>query len=126
MIYLLQAVLAFLHLGTDPGRCLRIGRRRGHRMDRRGGWLGRRLLRDRRRPPDGIVSPGPANKGKVIDRGLWRYTRHPNYFGDACVWWGIFLVAAEHWPGVLTVFSPPLIMTLLLTRGQEPASWNVT
>ncbi len=58
----------------------------------------------------------PANKGKVIDSGLWRYTRHPNYFGDACVWWGIFLVAAEHWPGVLTVFAP-VLMTLLLTKG---------
>ena len=33
----------------------------------------------------------PANKGQVMDRGLWRYTRHPNYFGDACVWIGIFL-----------------------------------
>ncbi|MCB0954826.1 MAG: DUF1295 domain-containing protein, partial [Ilumatobacter sp.] len=37
----------------------------------------------------------PANAGQVMDRGLWRYTRHPNYFGDACVWWGIALVAAE-------------------------------
>ena len=37
----------------------------------------------------------PANKGKVLDTGLWRYTRHPNYFGDACTWWGIWLVAAE-------------------------------
>ena len=35
----------------------------------------------------------PANRGKVMDRGLWRYTRHPNYFGDFCVWWGIWLVA---------------------------------
>ena len=35
----------------------------------------------------------------VMDRGLWRYTRHPNYFGDACVWWGIWLVAADAWPG---------------------------
>jgi steroid 5-alpha reductase family enzyme len=58
----------------------------------------------------------PAHKGKVIDVGLWRYTRHPNYFGDACVWWGIFLVAADAWPGVLTVFAP-IIMTLLLTKG---------
>ncbi len=58
----------------------------------------------------------PAHKGKVIDVGLWRYTRHPNYFGDACVWWGIFLVAAEHWPGILTVFAP-VLMTLLLTAG---------
>ncbi len=37
----------------------------------------------------------PASAGEVLDRGLWRYTRHPNYFGDACVWWGIALVAAE-------------------------------
>ena len=58
----------------------------------------------------------PAHKGKVIDSGLWRYTRHPNYFGEPCVWRGIFLVAAERWPGVLTVFAP-VVMTLLLTRG---------
>jgi steroid 5-alpha reductase family enzyme len=58
----------------------------------------------------------PANKGKVIEQGLWRYTRHPNYFGDACVWWGIFLVAAERWPGLLTL-PAPILMTLLLTKG---------
>ena len=58
----------------------------------------------------------PANKGKVMDQGLWRYTRHPNYFGDACVWWGIFLVSASHWPGVLTVLSP-LAMNFFLARG---------
>jgi steroid 5-alpha reductase family enzyme len=56
------------------------------------------------------------NRGQVMDRGLWRYTRHPNYFGDACVWIGIFLVAAERWPGVLTVFSP-VIMVYLLAFG---------
>lgn len=56
------------------------------------------------------------HRGTIMDRGLWRYTRHPNYFGDACVWWGIFLVAAERWPGVLTLFSP-ILMTVLLTRG---------
>ena len=58
----------------------------------------------------------PANKGKLIDVGLWRYTRHPNYFGDACVWWGIFLVAADALPGVASIFGP-IIMTLLLTIG---------
>jgi steroid 5-alpha reductase family enzyme len=58
----------------------------------------------------------PASKGKVLDTGLWRYTRHPNYFGDACVWWGIFLVSAQAWPGVLTVLSP-LVMTYLLANG---------
>jgi len=41
----------------------------------------------------------PQNQGKVMDQGLWRYTRHPNYFGDACVWWGLGLIAAGagHW-----------------------------
>ncbi len=58
----------------------------------------------------------PANKGKLIDHGLWRYTRHPNYFGDACVWWGIFLVAADTLPGVVTIYAP-IGMTLLLTIG---------
>jgi steroid 5-alpha reductase family enzyme len=53
------------------------------------------------------------DRGPVMDRGLWRYTRHPNYFGDACVWWGIWLVAASAWPGVLTVLSP-VAMTYFL------------
>lgn len=58
----------------------------------------------------------PAHRGLVMDRGLWRYTRHPNYFGDACVWWGLFLIAADAWPGMLTVPSPAL-MTFILVRG---------
>ncbi len=48
-----------------------------------------------------------------MDRGLWAWTRHPNYFGDAAVWWGVWLVAAEAWPGVLTVLSP-VAMTYFL------------
>lgn len=55
----------------------------------------------------------PANRGGVMDRGLWAWTRHPNYFGDACVWWGLWLIAAEAWPGVLTVLSP-VAMTYVL------------
>ncbi|MPY86023.1 MAG: DUF1295 domain-containing protein, partial [Actinophytocola sp.] len=58
----------------------------------------------------------PATKGRVLDRGLWRYSRHPNYFGDACLWWGLFLIAAQHWIGLLTVLSP-VLMTVLLARG---------
>lgn len=42
----------------------------------------------------------------VMDRGLWAWTRHPNYFGDAVVWWGIWIAAASVWPAVLTVLSP--------------------
>ncbi|MGZ4438005.1 MAG: DUF1295 domain-containing protein [Nocardioidaceae bacterium] len=58
----------------------------------------------------------PASRGKVLDTGLWRYTRHPNYFGDACVWWGLSLVAFSAWPGILTVLSP-VLMTWLLANG---------
>lgn len=56
----------------------------------------------------------PANKGKLLTTGVWRYTRHPNYFGDAAQWWGFFLlaVAAGGW---WTVFSP-IVMTTLLVR----------
>lgn len=58
----------------------------------------------------------PGSRGKVLDTGLWRYTRHPNYFGDACAWWGMALVAFDAWPGILTVLSP-VLMTWLLARG---------
>jgi steroid 5-alpha reductase family enzyme len=58
----------------------------------------------------------PANRGAVMDRGLWRYTRHPNYFGDACVWWGLFLISWGSWPGLASVFAP-ILMTFLLARG---------
>ena len=57
----------------------------------------------------------PANAGTVMDRGLWRYTRHPNYFGDACVWWGIALVAAESGLGAVGIVGA-LVMTVLLRR----------
>ena len=57
----------------------------------------------------------PANKGQVMDRGLWRYTRHPNYFGDATLWWGLWIIAAGTPWGFVTVFAPAL-MTFLLLR----------
>ena len=56
----------------------------------------------------------PANKGQVLDHGVWRYTRHPNYFGDATQWWGYYLFAASA-GGWWTIFSP-IIMTTLLVR----------
>ena len=58
----------------------------------------------------------PANRGKVLDTGLWRYTRHPNYFGDACLWWGLYLLACSTWAGAATVLSP-VAMTYTLARG---------
>jgi len=53
----------------------------------------------------------PRNGGHVLDSGLWRTSRHPNHFGDACVWWGLFLLSGQWWalPG-------PLLLTFLLTR----------
>ncbi|NWE51914.1 DUF1295 domain-containing protein [Brevundimonas sp. P7753] len=57
----------------------------------------------------------PARKGQVLDTGLWRYTRHPNYFGDACVWWGLYLIAAETGPGLWSI-AGPLFLTFTLTR----------
>jgi steroid 5-alpha reductase family enzyme len=57
----------------------------------------------------------PSSRGQVLDRGLWRYTRHPNYFGDATLWWGLFAISAATPRGWLTVLSPAL-MTYLLMR----------
>lgn len=56
----------------------------------------------------------PANAGRVMDRGLWRFTRHPNYFGDCCVWWGLYLIAAAG--GAWWTMFSPLVMTLLLLK----------
>ena len=56
-----------------------------------------------------------ANAGRVMEIGLWAYTRHPNYFGDCCVWWGIFIVAVETSDARWGV-AGPIVMTLLLTR----------
>jgi len=57
----------------------------------------------------------PLNKGHVMNRGLWRYTRHPNYFGDFLVWWGFYLVAAEASSWWWTIIGP-LLMSFLLIR----------
>jgi steroid 5-alpha reductase family enzyme len=57
----------------------------------------------------------PANRGKVMRSGLWRFTRHPNYFGDAALWWGYFLIALAVPGGWLTVFAP-ILMTIMLMR----------
>jgi steroid 5-alpha reductase family enzyme len=56
----------------------------------------------------------PDSQGQVMDTGLWRYTRHPNYFGECCVWWGFYLfaVSAGGWWSIVS----PLLMTILLLR----------
>jgi steroid 5-alpha reductase family enzyme len=57
----------------------------------------------------------PANQGHVMDRGLWAYSRHPNYFGEMLVWWGVFLVTTATPMGLWTIISP-LTITFLLLR----------
>ncbi len=56
----------------------------------------------------------PANQGRVLDQGFWRFTRHPNYFGDFCVWWGLYAVAAAG--GAWGTILSPVVMTVLLLK----------
>jgi steroid 5-alpha reductase family enzyme len=56
----------------------------------------------------------PDNRGKIIQSGLWRFTRHPNYFGEAVLWWGLFLIACQVPYGAVAIISPLLIDFLLL------------
>lgn len=62
----------------------------------------------------------PANRGRIMDRGLWRYSRHPNYFGEAVVWWGVWLIALSVPGGWWAVVSPLLITFLLLKVSGVP------
>ncbi|MBC9712745.1 DUF1295 domain-containing protein [Streptomyces sp. TRM66268-LWL] len=63
----------------------------------------------------------PGNRGRIMDRGLWSWTRHPNYFGDFCVWWGLFLITCDHLPAAAATLIGPVVMSLLLTRGSGKA-----
>jgi steroid 5-alpha reductase family enzyme len=56
----------------------------------------------------------PANKGKLMTSGLWRYTRHPNYFGEVTLWWGIWLMTLALPGGLLTIIGPLTITILIL------------
>ena len=59
----------------------------------------------------------PVNKGHVLDTGLWRYTRHPNYFGDFCAWWGIWLTcAAAGWGYAAATVIGPIFLSFTLTK----------
>ena len=62
----------------------------------------------------------PANRGTTMNRGLWRYTRHPNYFGDAVVWCGFYLVACSSCWGWLTMLSPVALIYLLTSLSGKP------
>ena len=60
-----------------------------------------------------VFKSDPTHRGVVMDRGLWAWTRHPNYFGDACVWWGLWLITITGWWSLPTALSP-LLMTYFL------------
>lgn len=57
---------------------------------------------------------GGANKGKIIKHGLWKYTRHPNYFGEVVQWWGIFIIAASAGYWYVSIISPVILTWLIL------------
>lgn len=61
-----------------------------------------------------VFKANAANKEKVLDSGLWRYSRHPNYFGECCVWWGFYLIAYAG--GAWWSIASPILMTLLLLK----------
>jgi steroid 5-alpha reductase family enzyme len=56
----------------------------------------------------------PVNKGKIMQYGLWRYSRHPNYFGEVVQWWGVFLFALSLYQGWITIMGPVTITLLIL------------
>ncbi|MGA8332128.1 MAG: DUF1295 domain-containing protein [Mycobacterium sp.] len=61
-----------------------------------------------------VFKADSAHRGVLMDRGLWAWTRHPNYFGDACVWWGLWLITIAGWWSLATVFSPALMSYFLV------------
>lgn len=75
----------------------------------------------------------PENKGKIMDRGLWQYSRHPNYFGEVTQWWGIFIIALSASGSLFTIIGPLTITILILfvsgiplleKRSAERAGWG--
>ena len=106
-----------LALGAEPGDVVRMVVIQGGRRALLGlglwtlGW-GVEVTADRQLRR---FLADPSNRGRVMDRGLWRYSRHPNYFGESLIWWGVFLVAAVTPGGWVTVFSP-VLMTYFLVK----------
>lgn len=114
-IFVVQALLATLissaviHINLSPaapvGAVVYVGLAvwlLGFVFETVGDWQLKRHLAD------------PANKGKLMTRGLWAYTRHPNYFGEATMWWGVFIMALSVPYGWLGIITPVIITYLLL------------
>jgi steroid 5-alpha reductase family enzyme len=115
-VYLLQA--AILWLACLPVQAGLLERAPAGPLAVTGGllWLGGFVFESAGDWQLAQFKADPANHGLIMDRGLWRYTRHPNYFGDACMWWGLFLISLGSWAEVPTIIAP-LLMTFILTRG---------
>lgn len=67
-----------------------------------------------------VFKENPANKGKVMDQGLWAWSRHPNYFAEICTWWGIWLIAAETALGFWSFIGPAFLTFTLLRWSGVP------
>ncbi len=69
-----------------------------------------------------VFRADPASKGKVLNTGLWRYTRHPNYFGDFLTWWGIWLVVVDQdfWSGAASIIGPAFLSFTLIKWSGGP------
>jgi steroid 5-alpha reductase family enzyme len=114
LVFVLQALLAWIIslpllgavLGASPLRMLDFAGMGlwlvGFAFEAGGDWQLSRFKAD------------PANQGQVMDRGFWRFTRHPNYFGDFCVWWGLYCMAAS--AGAWWAVIGPILMSILLMR----------
>jgi steroid 5-alpha reductase family enzyme len=114
LVFLLQAGLAWVISLPVLGACLSVAPLNGLDLAGAGLWLSGMIFEAGGDWQMARFKADPANKGAVMDRGLWRFTRHPNYFGDFCVWWGLYLIAAA--AGAWWSILGPLLMSLLLMR----------
>ena len=114
LVFALQAVLAWIISAPLLGAI--VSRAPLGVLDAAGGilWLAGFILEAGGDWQLARFKSDPANRAKVMDRGFWRYTRHPNYFGDFCVWWGFYLMAAS--AGAWWSIIGPLLMSFLLIR----------
>jgi steroid 5-alpha reductase family enzyme len=70
------------------------------------------------------IRKDPLNRGNILKTGLWRYTRHPNYFGEVVQWWGIWLLAVSVWGGAFGIAGPLTITVLILKVSGVPMLEN--
>jgi len=114
LVFVLQALMAWiislpLHAAIVDDGALRIGDALGAAL-----WVVGFIFEAGGDWQLAAFKSNPANHDKVMDRGFWRFTRHPNYFGEFCMWWGFYVIAAA--VGAWWTFVGPVLMTVLLLR----------